>query len=592
MSERLRYLLIPLLLSLTQCASILQRKEMKASAADPEEDAGALARIASKQGLTGEEAEQFQKDAQAATRARPPSCSGSTQVCSYNDVVQCSTASREQSPPDLPSLIALVKTAAAEGRRIRPLGARHTANTGICPDGGVTPHAVSLEHFQEYHVERERNTVRVGAGMLMGELMERLHGEGLSLGTAVPFFRGVTVGGALATAAHGSSWERSSVISSNVVALTLVDGRGLVHDLSEAQAAREPASRDLWLAARASMGAFGVVTEVTFKVVPTQNAHLSSGRARDGWLVDSANTADILQSRLGDDAFGQLLWFPNAQRYLWIRVAGDDPAEPTLAGKVLRREYENAMLTPHITPGGLRFAQRYLGATSKRPGNCWIEKIGLRRFARGVVREHEDRRSPRRWRRGQGPLHRMITSEVLPEQAQISQIDFEFAFPAERAGEILSLAEQVFDRQNRCLPLVGVFLRFSREPAVPTTLIGHSAVRSSSVTGDAARVMFFEFVVYAPARELARREHSPYFKPYDDFARELLKRGGWPHWAKNNATLLKAHGDNHEYRARLERFRKIADAHDPDGVFTSEFAEEVGLRTAAGTREASAEPQG
>jgi FAD/FMN-containing dehydrogenase len=584
----LRYSLVPLALALTQCASILQTKDMQPGPPDDDDERKQLAIVARAQGLV--DAQEFAKTALDDAEAQASSCTGEPlSICSYNNVVNCKVAPEYRSPRDTAELVDLIVAAARDGRRIRPLGERHTANTSICPDG-AQPLAVSLENFTAFEPESgpEPTFVRVGAGMGMGDLMEQLLARGLSLGPAVPFYRGVTVGGAVATAAHGSSWTQTSVLSSNILALKLIDGRGREHTLSRVGVLGGTVNEDLWLAALASMGAFGVVTEVTFAVMPAKEARLVSATARDERIVRESTAVDAVKAHIGEGTFGQLLWFPNAKRYLWIRVdERDKPAAS--AGKATQRAYENAMLSPHLTKRGLRLAQRYLGGTVQHPGNCFVEKIGLRRFARGIVREFGDDTSRRRWRGGSGPLSRMITSEVFSQQAQIPQLDFEFAFPAERAGEIIALAESWFDDNNLCLPLVGVFLRFSDEPVAPTTLIGHSAIRSPTATSsETARVMFFEFVVYAPKHELDHRENSTYLRRYDDFAAVLLRRGGWPHWAKNNAALLKAHAAHDPvYHDRLARFRRVADCLDPEGVFMTDFAVDVGLRSPARPDEAA-----
>ena len=95
-------------------------------------------------------------------------------------------------------------------------------------------------------------------------------GDGYTL-PAFPWFIDQTVGGAVATATHGSSLRHGS-LSSQVTALTMVLANGTVLSLGEENAS----STHLFEAARASIGRLGVVVDVTIRIVPNRPVRKTS----------------------------------------------------------------------------------------------------------------------------------------------------------------------------------------------------------------------------------------------------------------------------------------------------------------------------
>ncbi len=68
-------------------------------------------------------------------------------------------------------------------------------------------------------------TVRVGAGVTIGELVRRLAPGGWTL-PVVPGSSGVTVGGAVAADVHGKNHERSGTFGSQVAAMSVLTPAG------------------------------------------------------------------------------------------------------------------------------------------------------------------------------------------------------------------------------------------------------------------------------------------------------------------------------------------------------------------------------
>lgn len=136
---------------------------------------------------------------------------------------------------------------------LRPLGTRHSFSL-VADTAGVL---ISTEHLDRI-VEIGDKTVTVEAGILYGELGRTLHDHSLAL----PNFASlphISVGGAIATATHGSG-VRNPSLAAGVSALELVGADGVVSRLRRGDAGFDGAV--------VSLGALGLVTRVSLDVIP------------------------------------------------------------------------------------------------------------------------------------------------------------------------------------------------------------------------------------------------------------------------------------------------------------------------------------
>ncbi len=121
---------------------------------------------------------------------------------------------------------------------------------------------ISTQHFNQIlALDAEAMTVTVGAGMRYAELTPLLHQKGYALHN-LPAVLGMTVGGACATATHGSGLRNGNMATA-VVALDLVTPTGEAIHLS-----RE-ADPDLFKGAVVGLGALGVITSLMLAIQPT-----------------------------------------------------------------------------------------------------------------------------------------------------------------------------------------------------------------------------------------------------------------------------------------------------------------------------------
>src|SRR3954468_7476662 len=140
---------------------------------------------------------------------------------------------------------------------IRVAGSGHSFTDVVLTDGVL----LHLDRMASL-VRVEGDVARVQAGMTLHALRAALAAHGLGLENQGDI-DAQTVAGALATGTHGTG-ETYRNLSANVVGMRLVDGRGNVVELTDPEDLR---------AARVSVGALGVVTEVAIRCVPLFGLH-------------------------------------------------------------------------------------------------------------------------------------------------------------------------------------------------------------------------------------------------------------------------------------------------------------------------------
>lgn len=138
---------------------------------------------------------------------------------------------------------------------VRVVGAGHSWNQGIETSDAL----VDLRHIRHMRLDGERRRVTVGAGTRIGALLKHLSRRGLTL-PSIGLIDRQTVAGAVATGTHGSGrYSMSHHVESVRIACYGKDGEARVRTVDSGITLR---------AARCSVGAMGVVLEVTLPCVP------------------------------------------------------------------------------------------------------------------------------------------------------------------------------------------------------------------------------------------------------------------------------------------------------------------------------------
>jgi L-gulono-1,4-lactone dehydrogenase len=223
----------------------------------------------------------------------------------------CSPAAVRR-PATEAELVQLLKQAAANGQRVKAVGAGHSFTSIACTDGVLVDlggYGRVLRHDAAF------DQVTVEAGIPLHRLSDELDARGLALENMGDIDR-QSISGATQTATHGTGL-RFRNLSAQIVGMRLVTADGSVLECSASENA------DVFDAARVGLGALGLVSTLTLQCVRAFRLHA---------VEEPAPVDDVLRD-LDDlveanDHF-EFYWVPHTRWALTKRNRRtDEPARP------------------------------------------------------------------------------------------------------------------------------------------------------------------------------------------------------------------------------------------------------------------------
>lgn len=158
----------------------------------------------------------------------------------------------------IPKNVEELQEAIKKCKKVRALGTKHCFNT----IADSKENQISTEAFNKIiGLDKEKNTVTVGAGIKYGEMCKYLDDNGFALHNLASLPH-ISVAGACATSTHGSGIKNGSLATA-VSAIEFVNGKGEVVSLSREKDGEE------FGAAVVNVGALGIATKITLDVQPT-----------------------------------------------------------------------------------------------------------------------------------------------------------------------------------------------------------------------------------------------------------------------------------------------------------------------------------
>ena len=219
----------------------------------------------------------------------------STTWRNWSGSVRC-TPAEIAAPTSTAEVATVLERSAAEGRTVRTVGSGHSFTPLAATDGVL----LRLDRMTGVVSHDATGRVRVRAGTSLRQLNRDL----AALGWALPNLGDVdpqTIAGAISTGTHGTG-GRLRGIAAAVVAVQLVTPADGVVEVDE----QHP-----WFdAVRISLGALGVLTEVTLQCVP---AFLLHAREEPMRLGEVLGRVDEL---VADNDHFELYWFPHTDKAL------------------------------------------------------------------------------------------------------------------------------------------------------------------------------------------------------------------------------------------------------------------------------------
>ncbi|KAJ2711971.1 D-arabinono-1,4-lactone oxidase [Coemansia spiralis] len=408
-------------------------------------------------------------------------------------------------------VIAVVCAARRAGLRVKAVGSGHSPSDIACTD------SVMLNMDKMCRVlghDLAQCTVTVEAGIRLHDLHAELAQRGLAL-SSVGSISDQSIGGAIATATHGTGIAYGD-LSSAITGLVLVDGTGTRHACSS------EARRDLFDAARCSVGALGIVTQVTIQCEPA-------------FMLRAVQTPTTLEAAL-EDLDGvvrsaehvRLWWFPHTDRAVVWRANRVPAGTPRQSPESLVRDRLYGVHVYQLQLYKARFA----------PDD--IPRLAEEHFARRFDRRLE-------W---VDDSFRVFNFDCL-----FPQYVNEWAVPLDRAASALRQLREWVDAQQQD-PL-GARVHFP----VEVRFVRESSVWLSPAYRRAA--CYIGVIMYRPYRAPV-----PYKRYWHAYERIMRAHDGRPHWAKAHTMFYR---DLAAAYPRFADFTCLRESCDPDDVFVNDY---------------------
>jgi L-gulono-1,4-lactone dehydrogenase len=403
-------------------------------------------------------------------------------------------------PASEDELAEIVARAAADGLKVRAVGTGHSFTDTACTDGLL----VRTDGLRGV-VAVDGDRVTVKAGITLHELGPLLARQRLGLENQGDI-DAQTVAGALATSTHGTG-ARFGNLSTRVVGVRLVGSSGDVVEVTEG---------DDLLAARVSVGALGVASQVTLQCVP-----LYTLRRHDRPLPLAETLARLDEHVDGNDHFEFFLWPYTRTALTRATSRSDDVPDPTPRW---RRALQEQIVENNVLSVVCRAGRRLPGQVPR-----------LNRAIAGAM--SESRVEDRAYR-------------VYATERKVRFTEMEYAIPRAHAGAALERCLELVERRR--LPILFPFeVRFSA---------GDDALLSTAHERDTC---------YIAAHQYRGMEFESFFRGVEEIMDDY---GGRPHWGKRH--YQRAETLRERYPA-WDRFQAVRARLDPDGVFANDYARRV-----------------
>ena len=418
------------------------------------------------------------------------------QVCAPSTIVR---------PTSEAELAEVIVGSAKRGERVRAVGTGHSFTDCACTDG-VMIDMTGLQRVID--VDPATGLATVEGGAKLHALLPQLAEYGLALENQGDIDK-QSITGAIATATHGTG-ARFKNVSANIVSLRLVTAGGDILTLSDGSE-----NGEAYLAARVSIGALGVISQVSLKAVPLFTLHRRDERR------PLSQTLERLDEYVdGNDHF-EIFVFPHADTAI-TRTTRRSDEEPR-PGPAWRRR-----LNDDIENGGLSLI-------------CQTARI-FPRSAPGFNRLMTNLASV--------STVQDCAYKVYASERRVKFTEMEYAIPREHGR---AATQRVIDlvRRRRLPIMFPLEVRFSApDDAFLSTAHGRDTC-------------------YIAVHQYTAMEFETYFRAVEEIMDEYAGR---PHWGKRHYQTA---GTLRERYPEWDRFAAVRDRLDPDRVFLNDYTRRV-----------------
>ncbi|KAI9791368.1 MAG: D-arabinono-1,4-lactone oxidase [Peltula sp. TS41687] len=434
---------------------------------------------------------------------------------------------RPQSTIEIQKIITLARRCR---RRLTVVGSAHSPSDLTCTSSWM----VNLDDYNRVlSIDPTTGIVVLQSGIRLSTLREKLRENGLAMAN-LGSIDSQSIAGAISTATHGSSLKHG-LLSDSVLSLrlTLANGRTVLCSAEQ--------NTDLFRAALVSLGALGIIVEVSFRAVPAFDI---------GWHRSLRSLESVLEAWETDlwsqAEFVRVWWIPYAKRAVVWKA--DKTSKPRRAP---RKSWFGRLFGLHAYQTLLYIAQ---WIPSLLPAIEWLVfglQYGFRELSTTASAVEE----------GQAGL----LMDCL-----FSQFVNEWALPLHKGPEAITrLSAWIHgDQKASGIPVSprGVYVHAPVEVRVSDTSSRTTPRPYLDNTDPHGPTLYFNATLYRPYHA-DPPGRARYFEAFEYLMKEM---GAKPHWAKNFQTL--SHQDfRGMYASDLDEWTRARKDVDPEGMFVGDW---------------------
>ncbi|MCJ1437458.1 D-arabinono-1,4-lactone oxidase [Xylographa pallens] len=414
-------------------------------------------------------------------------------------------------------------------RRIVTVGCGHSPSDLTCTSSWM----VNLDKYNKIiKVNSQSKVVVMQAGIRLHELDKELKSHAL----AMPNLGSInqqSIAGAIGTATHGSS-TRHGILSQSVLGLKIMLSNGRTVSCSAEQ------NLDLFRAALVSLGALGIITEVTFRAVPRFNIEWQQS------LVPMESIKADWESDLWTKAeFTRVWWFPYIKSAVKWRAEKTDkplrsPKGSWMSGRLGYHVYHILLYAAQYIPRLLPVIEKFV--ITVQYGNAdGKNSTG----SSGVADGHA------------GLLMNCLYSQFVNE----------WAIPLAKGPEAITrLSAWLNGEEGSRIPFdsKGLYVHAPIEVRVSDTSSTTPRPYLDNTVPDGP-TLYLNATLYRPYN-LDPPCHERYYEAFEWLMKEM---GGRPHWAKNFYQVSSEY--TRQMYPELPEWLRVREEVDPEGMFLGDW---------------------
>jgi FAD-linked oxidoreductase len=409
-----------------------------------------------------------------------------------------------EKPSSNAEVVALIKRAVNSQQRVKVVGSGHSF-TGIAVPDEVMVDLARMN--QILNVDHANGLITVQAGIVLSDLNAHLELHQLSM----PNLGDVTyqtLAGALSTSTHGTGLQRTG-LAAQIRSFKIISASG------ELLFCDPQHNSEVFHCGRVSLGALGVITEVTLNVVPAFNLRAVEQPMRISHVLDN------FPQLITDNDFFEFYWVPHTK---WALTKANN-------------------VSTDVTDSPGRFA-------------TWYNKMFMENYAFGMLCR-VGRLFPRLIPRlatilpSSGRVEYVnVSHRIFSSKRLVKFYEMEYSIPLDALVPALREVMQMVDDRG---------FRISFPVEVRCT--GSDDIPFSTSTGRRS--------AYIAVHMFKGSEYDEYFSAVETI---LRKYEGRPHWGKIHN--LNANDISSLY-PEYQRFIEVRNQLDPEGVFTNDYLRRV-----------------